>query len=159
MATKQTPVLLTKEGLEELKTKLEHLKKVGRKEIALKIKEATEMGDLSENAEYDDAKNNQALMELEIVRLDGMVRNAKIIVESKSDSKNVRIGAKVTLHDTEHDIEKEYVIVGSVEADPFKGRISNESPVGKAVIGKKAGEKCEVKTPSGMITYVVKKVG
>lgn len=152
---KNNETLITAEGLEEIKKELEDLKLVKRKEISEKIKVALAFGDISENAEYDEAKNEQANVESRIAKLELIVKNAKIIKEAKQKGV-VNIGSKVTIKDLEYDEVMEYTIVGSAEADPFRGRISNVSPLGKALLGKKLGEIIEVSSPSGdMIKYEV----
>ncbi len=149
MASEQ--VILTEEGLKEKQEKLDYLKTVKRMEIAELIKEARAFGDLSENAEYDEAKNEQARVETEIMQLENLLRNAYIVQENAIDVSTVNIGAKVRILDLEFGDEEEYHIVGSVEADADKKRISNEAPVGAALIGKKVGDIAEVKTPAGSI--------
>lgn len=152
---KNNETLITAEGLEEIKKELEELKLVKRKEISEKIKVALAFGDISENAEYDEAKNEQANVESRIAKLELIVKNAKIIKESKQKG-IVSIGSKVTIKDLEYDEVMEYTIVGSAEADPFRGKISNVSPLGKALLGKKLGEIIEVTSPSGdMINYEI----
>ncbi len=152
---KNNETLITAEGLEELKNELEYLKITKRKEISEKIKVALAFGDISENAEYDEAKNEQANVEARIAKLEQMVKNAKVIKTGKQKGV-VSIGSKVTIKDLEFDETMEYIIVGSAEADPFKGKISNVSPLGKALLGKKIGEIIEVASPSGdMIKYEV----
>ncbi len=141
--------LLTQEGLEELKNEIEYLRVTKRKEVAEKIKEALAFGDISENSEYDEAKNEQAEVERRIAKLENMIKNARIIQDSKDKSGIVNVGSKVVVEDIEFNEEMEYKIVGSAEADPFKGKISNVSPLGKNLIGKKPGEKVFVPTPDG----------
>lgn len=141
--------LLTQEGLEELKTEIEYLKITKRKEVAEKIKEALAFGDISENSEYDEAKNEQAEVERRIAKLENMIKNARIIQDSKDKSGIVNVGSNVVVEDIEFSEEMEYKIVGSAEADPFRGKISNVSPLGKNLIGKKPGEKVVVPTPDG----------
>lgn len=153
MANKET--LLTLEGVEKLEKELEYLKTVKRREIAAKIKQALAFGDLSENAEYDEAKNEQAFVEGRISTLENMLRNAKVIDEDEIDTKNVTIGSIVVLEDAGTGEEEEYTIVGSAEADPFKHKISNESPVGKALLGKSKGDVVEINVPDGVIKYRV----
>jgi transcription elongation factor GreA len=140
--------LITLEGLEELKRELEELKLVKRKEISEKIKAALAFGDISENAEYDEAKNEQANVEARIAKLENMIKNAKIISTTKKNGV-VNIGSKVRIKDLEFDEEMEYTIVGSAEADPFKGKISNVSPLGEALLEKKPGDIIEVESPAG----------
>lgn len=152
---KNNETLITAEGLEELKNELEYLKITKRKEISEKIKVALAFGDISENAEYDEAKNEQANVEARIAKLELMVKNAKVIKAGKQKGV-VSIGSKVTIKDLEFDETMEYFIVGSAEADPFKGKISNVSPLGKALIGKKIGEIIEVASPMGdVIKYEI----
>ena len=147
-------VILTKEGKEKLEKELQELKTVRRKEVADRIKQAIDFGDISENSEYDDAKNEQAFIEGYISELENKINTAKIIDESiKGDV--VSVGSKVTVLDTMYNDELEYVIVGSSEADPFNNRISNESPVGKAILGKRKGDEVEVSTPDGPVTFKV----
>lgn len=148
-------VLVTKSGLEMLKSELEELKTTRRHEVAQKIKEATEYGDLSENSEYDEAKNEQAFLEARILELEQMIKNAEIIDDSKTKGNSVGIGMTVVIASDREDGEQTYTIVGAVESDPLNGRISNESPVGKAILGKKKGDKVDVKTPSGSMAYTV----
>ena len=149
-------VILTKEGKEELEKKLEYLKVVKRAEITERIKTAREFGDLSENAEYDAAKNEQAMIEGEILEIETKLKHAVIIKESeKKDS--VSLGSKVDFV-TEDGEKYTYEIVGTTEADVELGRISNESPIGNALLGKKAGEDTLVKAPAGNYTITVKKV-
>ena len=145
---KSNETLITIEGLEELKGELEELKLVKRKEISEKIKAALAFGDISENAEYDEAKNEQAIVEARISKLEIMIKNAKVIKTTKKNGV-INIGSKVKIKDLEFDEEMEYTIVGSAEADPFKGRISNVSPLGEALIGKKIGQIIEVDSPAG----------
>ncbi len=142
-------IMLTDEGLQKLEDELEYLKTVKRKEVSEKIKEALGFGDLSENAEYDEAKNEQAQVEVRIVQLENMLKNAKVIDQDDIDIEQVGIGTRVKVLDPEFDETIEYSIVGSTEADPDKNKISDESPVGKALIGKKIGEAVEVNTPAG----------
>lgn len=153
MTNKET--LLTLEGIEKLEKELEYLKTVKRREVAAKIKQALAFGDLSENAEYDEAKNEQAFIEGRIVTLENMLRNAKVIDEDDIPTDKVTVGSTVILHDVEMDEDEEYVIVGSAEADPLKHKISNESPVGKALLGKRKGDTVEVAVPDGVIKYTI----
>ena len=154
-AVKET--LLTAEGLKKLEQELAHYKSVRRIEVAERIKIAIEYGDISENSEYDDAKNEQAFIEGHISELENKINTAKIIDEAvKSDV--VSVGSKVTVLDTMYNDELEYVIVGSSEADPFNNRISNESPVGAAILGKREGDEVEVKAPQGAVAYEITKV-
>ena len=151
-------VVLTYEGLKKLEEELEELKVVRRKEVAEKIKEARGQGDLSENAEYDSAKEEQAEIEARIVVLEKMLRNADVIDDDEVRSDIISIGCTVTLLDIEFEEEMEYTIVGSAEADPLKGKISNESPVGMALLGHKIGQEVGIEVPSGVVTYKVLKI-
>lgn len=146
--------LLTAEGLKKLEEELAYFKSVRRIEVAQRIKTAIEYGDISENSEYDDAKNEQAFIEGHISELENKINTAKIIDEAASRDV-VSVGSKVTLYDTAYDEEVEYVIVGSSEADPANFRISNESPVGQAVLGAHKGDDVEVNTPDGLVTFKV----
>jgi transcription elongation factor GreA len=146
-------VLLTYEGLKKLEKELEYLK-VKRLEVADRIKQALSFGDISENSEYDEAKNEQAQMEGRIVQLENMLKHAKVIDdEVRTDS--VNIGSKVKLLDLEFDETFEYHIVGSTEADPMKQKISNESPVGSALMGKKKGDTVDVQVPDGTVKFKI----
>ena len=151
--TKQ--VLMTDEGLKNLEAELEELKAVKRKEIAEKIKVALSFGDLSENNEYDEAKNEQAIVEARIASIENMLKNVKIINEDELSTEIIHVGSKVKVRDIDFDDICEYKIVGSSEADPVNGRISDESPVGKGLIGHKVGEKVEIETPAGSMSYEV----
>ncbi len=148
-------VILTQNGLEELEKELEHLKSVKRKEVASRIKLAIDFGDISENSEYEDAKNEQAFIEGRIITLEKMLRNARLIDETEIDTGVVSVGSKATLRDLEFDEEVEYAIVGSAEANPGENKISNESPVGKAILGKPVGSVVEVSVPAGAIKYKI----
>ena len=144
-------IKITEDGLLKLKNELENLKTVGRADIAEKIKIARGYGDLSENSEYDEAKNEQAKIEARIVEIEAMLKNIEIISEVKGNAKTVMIGVKVKVYDEEFDEECEYLLVGSTEADPRKNKISDESPVGKALLGHKVGEVVAVEAPAGEI--------
>ena len=148
-------VVLTFEGLKKLEQELEYLKSVKRREVAERIKQALSFGDISENSEYDEAKNEQAQVEGRIVQLEGMLKRAKVIDEDDIKTDVVSIGSKVSIFDMEFEEEVEYYIVGSTEADPSKYKISNESPVGKALIGKAKDEIVEVQVPDGVIKYKI----
>ena len=148
-------VILTQEGYENLEKELDYLKTEKRAEIAERIKVALGFGDLSENSEYDEAKNAQAENEAKIAELENKVRYAKIIDEKDIDTKTVQIGNTVTLYDIEFDEEVEYTIVGSTEVNLAENKISNESPVGSALIGKKVGDVVEVAVPSGVSKFEV----
>jgi transcription elongation factor GreA len=153
-------VLVTKDGLTKLKEELKHYKEVRRKEVAQRLKEAISYGDLSENSEYEEAKNEQAFVEGRIIELDKMVDNAEIISEAaKSTDKVVQIGTTVTVQNiTEKDEPETYTIVGSTEADPTAARISNESPIGSAILGKTKDDIVKVKVPAGLYEYRIMKV-
>ena len=153
MASK--PIILTPEGYKNLEEELRNLKVEGRKEIAEKIKEARSYGDLSENAEYDAAKDAQAAMEQRITTIENMLKNAQIISESEVSTDTITIGSKVKLYDVEFEEEMEYTIVGSTEANPDEGRISDESPIGKALIGRTKGETVDIETPGGIVQYKI----
>ncbi|MDR1467205.1 MAG: transcription elongation factor GreA [Oscillospiraceae bacterium] len=148
-------VLLTKEGLDDLEKELEQLKTVKRKEIAERIKVALSFGDLSENSEYDEAKNEQAIAESRIATIESMLQSVKIIDEDKLDTDNIHVGSKVTVYDNKYNETASYKIVGSSEANPSIGKISDESPLGMRLIGHKVGDKLDVDTPSGIIVYEV----
>ena len=147
--------ILTYEGLKKLEDELENLKVVRRKEVSQKIKEARQQGDLSENAEYDAAKDEQRDIEARIEELEKILKNAEVVVEEEADLDKVSIGCSVKILDCEFDEELEYKIVGSTEANSLKGKISNESPVGKALLGKQVGDTVTVETPAGEFSYKV----
>ena len=147
--------ILTYEGLKALEDELQDLKLNRRKEVAAKIKEAREQGDLSENAEYDAAKDEQRDIELRIEEIDKILKNAEVVVEEDVDVNAINIGCTVRLKDIEFDEEMTYKIVGSTEADVLGNKISNESPVGHALIGKRVGDVVDVETQSGVIQYKV----
>ena len=147
--------ILTYEGLQKYEEELHELKVVKRQEVAQKIKEAREQGDLSENAEYDAAKDEQRDIEARIEELEKILKNAEVIDEDEVDLDKISIGCRVKILDVEYDEELEYKIVGSTEANSLKGKISNESPVGKALIGKKVGDTAEVDTQAGTLKYKV----
>ena len=142
-------IKITDDGLKKLQDELENLKTNGRAEIAEKIKVARGYGDLSENSEYDEAKNEQAKIEARIVEIEAMLKNVEIIEDVKGKAKTVVIGVKVKVLDEEYGDESEYRVVGSTEADPRSGKISDESPVGKALLGKKIGDEVIVDAPGG----------
>ena len=148
-------VILTQKGYDKIEKELEFLRTEKRTEIAERIKVALGFGDLSENSEYDEAKNAQAENEGKIAELENKIRHAKIIDEKEIDTKTVQIGNTVKLYDVEFDEEVEYTIVGSAEADPMNFKISNESPVGSALIGKKVGDVVEVAVPSGVSKFEI----
>ena len=148
-------IILTDEGLRKLEEELEQLKTVKRKEIAEKIKEALSFGDLSENSEYDEAKNEQAFVEARILQLEATLKNVRVLDDDELNNEIVSVGSKVTLRDVEFDEKVEYQIVGSTEADPADGKISDESPVGKGLIGHKLGETVVIEAPVGDIKYEI----
>ena len=148
-------VLLTPEGLVRLENELDNLKSVMRKEVAERIKQALAFGDISENSEYDQAKNEQAKLEERILKLENILRNAKVIDEDEITTDTVSVGSKVVVLDIEFEEEMAYTIVGSAEADPYNGKISNESPVGRALIGNKSGDVVDVHVPDGIIKYKI----
>ena len=151
----QKKFVMTYEGVKKLEEELEYLKTVKRKEITEKIKVALGYGDLSENSEYDEAKNDQAFTEGRIIQLENMLKNAVVVDESEIPKDKVSVGSIVKVMDYEFDEEVEYTIVGSAEADPMNFKISNESPVGSALIGKKVGDVVEVAVPSGVSKFEV----
>lgn len=153
MAAKE--VILTYEGLKEIEDELELLKGSKRREVAEKIKAALAFGDISENNEYDEAKNEQAQLEIRIAKLETMLKNAHIIDEDEVRTDKVGVGCKVRILDISANKEMEYTIVGSTEADPSKAKISNESPVGKALIGTRKGDIIEVMVPDGLLKFKV----
>lgn len=148
-------VLLTDDGLRNLEQELEYLKTVKRKEIAEKIKVALSFGDLSENSEYDEAKNEQAITEARIADIESMLKNVKIIDKSELSTEVIHIGSNIKVNDVEFNEVCDYQIVGSNEADPTNGRISDESPVGKGLLGHKVGDRVEIETPAGTMVYEV----
>lgn len=152
MAEKQ--VMLTVEGLKKLEEKLDHLKTVRRGAVAERIKQAIEFGDISENSEYEDAKNEQAFIEGEIMTLEKMLRNSQII-EDGADNETVHLGCTVIIKDIEFNEDLQYTIVGSAEADPTEFKISNESPVGEAILGQRVGSVVEVHVPAGVLEYKI----
>ena len=147
--------ILTYEGLRKYEEEVHELKVGRRKEVAEKIKEAREQGDLSENAEYDAAKDEQRDIEARIEELEKILKNAEVVVEDEVDLEKINVGCKVTVLDVEFNEECEYKIVGSTEANSLKGKISNESPVGKALIGAKVGDTVNVETPAGVCQYKI----
>jgi transcription elongation factor GreA len=140
---------MTQAGKEKLEQELEQLKTVKRKEVVERIKIARSFGDLSENSEYDSAKEEQAFVEGRITTLENMIRNAKIISEDELNSDNVSLGSSVTFIELPDGDEETYTIVGSAEADPFEGKISNDSPIAKSLLGRKVGDEVTVQTPGG----------
>ena len=156
MADKKT--ILTYAGLKALEEELENLKVVKRKEVAAKIKEAREQGDLSENAEYDAAKDEQRDIEARIEEIEKILKNAVVVVEDEVDFDKINIGCSVLVYDKEFDEEIQFKIVGSTEANSLQGKISNESPVGQALLGKKVGDEIQVETQAGVMEYKVLKI-
>ena len=148
-------IRLTDDGLKKLQDELENLKTTGRKEIAEKIKIARGYGDLSENSEYDEAKNEQAKIEARIVEIEAMLKNVELISDVKGSAKTIMLGTKVKILDVEFDEEATYRIVGSAEADPNEGLISDESPVGKALLGHKVGDTVFAEAPAGEIEFKI----
>ena len=148
-------IVLTEEGYKKLEEQLAYLKGPKKMEVAERIKVAREFGDLSENSEYDDAKNEQALLEAKIQEIEGMLRIAKVVDDDEVSTRKVGIGTQVTVYDYEFDEEVTYGIVGATEVDIKNNKISNESPVGKALIGAKKGDEIEVETPGGLTKYKV----
>ena len=153
------PVYLTREGHDKLQAELETLIRVTRMEVARRIAQAKDMGDLSENAEYEAAKHEQAFVEGRIREIQHQLRNAQLIDEIANGEKTIRIGSSVTVREEDGAEEITYTIVGSAEASPREGRISNESPVGAALLGKKKGNKVTVQTPSGAYKLTIVKIG
>ena len=147
--------ILTYEGVKKYEDELQELKVVKRKEVAQKIKEAREQGDLSENAEYDAAKDEQRDIEARIEELEKILKNSEVVVEEEVDINVISIGCQIKILDMEFNEELEYKIVGSTEANSLKGKISNESPVGQALLGKKIGDVVEVETQVGVLKYKV----
>ena len=154
----QKETLLTYEGLKKLEEELEYLKTEKRREVAERIKVALGFGDLSENSEYDEAKNEQAQVEMRIIDLENKLRNVKVIDEDEIDTKTVQIGNTVQVLDMEYDEKVEYTIVGSTEVDLANNKISNESPIGKALLGRKKNEVVEVDAPAGVLSFKILKI-
>lgn len=147
--------VLTSEGYEKLIAEIEHLTHTRRKEVAARIKSAIEFGDISENSEYDDAKNEQAFVEGRIIQINDMLANAALIDDKKVTTDKVSVGCCVSLLDIECNEKCVYRVVGSVEADPENEKISNESPVGRAILGKRVGQIVKIEVPSGFVEYQV----
>ena len=145
--------LLTSEGLAKLENELEDLKTIRRKEVADKIKIAISFGDLSENSEYDEAKNEQAMIEARILQIEAMLKNVKILDSDSLDTETVSLGSRVRVLDTEFDEEETFQIVGSTEANPDQGRISDESPIGKNLLGHRVDDIVAIPVPNGTVTY------
>ena len=151
-------ILLTKEGYAKLKAEYEELVSVTRKEVAERLKEARAFGDLSENAEYDAAKNEQSEVEARILKLEQMLRQAKIMDDSDYEEGVVNAGSSVTVFDKNAGVEKVYTILGASESDPFNGIISNVSPIGKGLLKHKVGDEVEIETPAGKVTLEIRKI-
>lgn len=149
----QAKRILTAEGLEKLQDELQDLKVVKRKEIAQKIKEAREQGDLSENAEYDAAKDEQRDIEARIEEIEKILKNVEVVDDEDIDLEKISVGSKVKVFDCEFDEEINFKIVGSTEANSLQNKISNESPVGRALLGRRIGEEVDVETPAGSMKY------
>ena len=152
---KQQDMLLTSEGKKNYEKELEYLKTVAVKKVAEDLKVARSYGDLSENSEYDEAKNEQAKVAARIAEIENILKHAKIIDESELSNEHVHIGSKVKVHDFDFDEDVEYLIVSSSEADPFNGKLSDESPVGAALIGHKVGDVITVESPDGELKFEI----
>lgn len=157
MSTKE-PIYLTEEGLQKVKDELEYLTTTRRKEVAKLIAEAKAEGDISENAGYDEAKTQQGFLEGRIRELENVIKHAQLIEENGASKNTISLGSTVVVQEVGTDFEEEYEIVGKMEADPSNGRISNESPIGTALLGKKKGQKVVVETPGGSIDLKILKV-
>lgn len=153
MVAKQT--ILTQDGLNKLETEIEYLKSVRRREVADKIKVALSFGDLSENSEYDEAKNEQGILEARIVEIESILKNVKLVDEDELSTEHVNVGNKVKLQDIEFDEIMDIQVVGSNEASPEESRISDESPIGRAIMGKSVGEIVDVEAPIGIIKFKI----
>lgn len=148
-------VVVTDEGMKKLQEELDNLKNVKRKEVVEALRVALSFGDLSENSEYDEAKNEQAKVEARISEIEEMLKNIKVINESEIKTDSVNVGGRVKVYDATYDEEVEYTIVGSTEADPLQNKISDQSPIGSAIIGCKVGDKVDVETPGGVCTLTI----
>jgi transcription elongation factor GreA len=148
-------VMLTEEGYEKLENELEYLENEKRREVAKRIKVAREFGDISENSEYDDAKNEQAFVEGRIKEIKNMLNNAHVVKDEEITDKKVNLGTQVMLHNLDSDEKIRYTLVGSAEADPLNHKISNESPIGKSILGHAIGDQVKVDTPSGQVEYEI----
>lgn len=155
MGENNKQVILTYDGVKRIENELEQLKTIKRKEVAEKIKTALSFGDLSENAEYDEAKKEQAFVEGRIATLENMLKNAKVIDDDDIKTDSVSIGSVVKVRDLQYNDELEFSIVGSAEAEPSQMKISNEAPIGKGLLGKKVGDKVEIQVPDGTTTYEI----
>ena len=158
MAENNNEVLITEEGLEKIESEIDYLKTVRRKEVAERIKVALGYGDLSENSEYDEAKNEQAQVEERIAKLEYMARNAKVVKGNDLNDQIVNVGSAVTVLDEDTQEEDTYYIVGSAEADPLEGKISNESPIGAGLMGMSIGEVADIDVPQGKVKLKVLKI-
>jgi transcription elongation factor GreA len=155
MENNNEELLLTKDGLQKLENELAHLRTVKRKEVAARIKEAISFGDITDNSEYEDAKNEQAFVEGRIITLEKLLRRARLLEKEEIDNSHVSLGSTVRLKNLDLKKDVEYIIVSTAEADPTEMKISNESPVGKAIIGLTVGDKVEVKAPAGTFSYEI----
>ncbi len=158
MENSNDELLLTKDGLEKLENELHHLRTVKRKDIAARIKEAISYGDITDNSEYEDAKNEQAFIEGRIITLEKMLRRARILEKGDSDDCLVSLGSTVKLKDIDLNKDYEYTIVSTAETDPTEKKISNESPVGKAILGLTVGDQVAVKVPAGTFNYRIEAI-
>ncbi len=154
--TKQT--VITDEGLKKLEAELDELKSVRRKEVAEKIKVALSFGDLSENSEYDEAKNEQAIVEGRIAEIENQLKNVKVLDDAELGTEQVHVGSLVTVHTKGKKDKRTYRLVGSTEADPLNGRISDESPIGRALVGHRKGETVEAETPAGTVLLTIDEI-
>lgn len=148
-------IIVSNEGLRKLQQELEHLKTVKRKEVALAIQKARAYGDLSENSEYDEAKNEQAEIEGKIAKLEATLENAIVLDDAELGTDKVNVGNKVSVHNIDDDSDAEYKIVSTTEADPIMGLISDDSPLGKALLGQRMGDSINVETPMGIVKYTI----
>lgn len=155
----ETGMIFTLEGVRKLEDELEHLKSVKRQEVSERIKVAISFGDISENAEYDEAKNEQAFVEGRILQLESMLRSAKVVSDEDVDTEQVGVGALVTVLDIDENEEMEFTLVGSAEADPMNGRISNESPLGRSLIGRRVGDETQAQIPDGVMRLRILGIG
>lgn len=158
MENNNNELLLTKDGLEKLENELNHLRTVKRKEVAARIKEAISYGDITDNSEYEDAKNEQAFIEGRIITLEKMLRRARLLEKDETSDSLISLGSTVILKDVKLKKNYEYTIVSTAEADPTDKKISNESPVGKAILGLTVGDQVEVKVPAGTFKYRIEEI-
>lgn len=158
MQNSNDELLLTQDGLKKLENELAHLRTVKRKEIAARIKEAISFGDITDNSEYEDAKNEQAFIEGRIITLEKMLRRARLLEKDENSDSHISLGSTVVLRDLNLNQDYEYTIVSTAEADPSEKKISNESPVGKALLGLTVGEQVEVKAPAGTFSYRIEAI-